>query len=75
MPGDLSEKVFDVLRNASQPLSIDAVRYRTEIRSWDKARALLLELLYEKKIEGIKTSKSWIFWLEPREVREVASTS
>ena len=75
MSEDLSAKVLDVLRNASQPLSIDAVRYRTEIRSWDKARALLLELLYEKNVVGIKSSKSWIFWLEPREVREVASTS
>ena len=63
MSGDTSVSVLRVLGEASQPLSIDAVRWRAGIKSWDSARALLFELVIDGRIRGIKTSKGWVFWL------------
>jgi len=32
--------------------------------TWSIAKAALLELLLEGKVEGMKTTKSWVFWIE-----------
>lgn len=53
-------RLLKLLEEAQRPVSVDYVAYNLGI-SWVTAKALLLELVLEGKIEGIKTTKSWIF--------------
>jgi len=48
--------------NSTQPLSVDAIAHITDLH-WLTAKALLLELMAEGKIVGMKTSKAWVFGL------------
>jgi hypothetical protein len=50
------------LAAASQPLDVERIRVKSNIANWQTALKHCLELLHEGKIQGIKTSKSWIFW-------------
>lgn len=43
-------------------MDVENVRVSTKIGSWVTAKTTLLELLNEGRINGQKTSKSWIFW-------------
>jgi hypothetical protein len=45
------------------PVSIDFVAFNLNL-SWVTARALLFTLALEGKLKCMKTSKSWVFWLE-----------
>ena len=65
------KNVLSVLKVSSQPLSIDAVRFRSRIPSWSTARATLLELLVAGQIKGMKTSKSWVFWMRGSESEDI----
>ena len=67
------KNVLNVLKVSSQPLSVDAVRFRSKIPSWSTARAALLELLADGQIRGMKTSKSWVFWMPRSESEGVRS--
>jgi hypothetical protein len=49
------------------PVSIDFVAFNLNL-SWVTARALLFTLALEGKLKCMKTSKSWIFWLEKESV-------
>ena len=55
------EEILNVIQKADRPLSIENVRTRVGIKIWETAKALLLELLVEGKILGLKTGKSWVF--------------
>jgi hypothetical protein len=41
---------------------VEKIRVECEIGNWQTALKHCLELLYDGKIQGIKTSKSWIFF-------------
>ena len=56
------EKVLGLLETSDIPLAIESVRKYCGIGSWVTAKSILLELLLEKRVSGIKTSKSWVFW-------------
>ena len=43
------------------PLGIETIRKKTGIRVWETAKAILLELVVEGRIAGMKTGKSWVF--------------
>jgi hypothetical protein len=57
-------RTIEVLKAAEMPLDIENVRRRAGIRNWQTAKALLFELLARGNVSAIKTSKSWIFWVE-----------
>lgn len=57
-----AQKVLKALQVATQPVSIQWVAWKTGLH-WQVTRAILFELLASKIITGMKTSKSWIFWL------------
>ena len=61
------ERIIDVLKDAKAPQSVEAVRAAAGLGSWEAAKALLLELLVEERIKGMRTSTSWIFWLDTPE--------
>jgi hypothetical protein len=48
--------------NSPQPLDVEKIRVACGIGNWQTALKHCLELLYDEKIRGIKTSKSWVFW-------------
>jgi hypothetical protein len=55
------ECLLKTLREANEPLAIETLRVISGIKCWETAKALLLELVMEGKVVGLKTSKSWIF--------------
>jgi len=55
------DSVLKVIREADMPLGIETIRKKTGIRVWETAKAILLELVVEGKIAGMKTGKSWVF--------------
>jgi hypothetical protein len=54
------KKILDIVSKGSQPVSIDAVAHMAHVH-WLTAKAILMELVAERKITGFKTSKSWVF--------------
>lgn len=58
------EKILGIIQQAEQPLDPENIRIKAGIANWQTALKHLLELKIEGQIEGIKTSKSWIFWLK-----------
>jgi hypothetical protein len=51
-----------LLAKNSRPLHVEKIRKACHMGNWQTALKHCLELLYEGKIQGIKTSKSWLFW-------------
>ena len=60
-------KALEALQRVKNPQTIEAVRVAASIGNWETAKAILLELLAEGKIKGMRTSSSWVFWLESPE--------
>jgi len=56
------EAILQLLTVAEQPLDVEKIRVGCAIGNWQTALKHCLELLYDGKIQGIKTSKSWIFF-------------
>lgn len=50
-------------------MDVENVRLKSNIKSWVTSKSILLELLVEGKIQGQKTTKSWIFW-NPKKANE-----
>jgi hypothetical protein len=59
--GKYRETILSVVLNADHPLGIETIRRESGIKVWETAKALLLELIIEGKISGMKTGKSWVF--------------
>lgn len=57
------EKIIQTLENAVEPLDIEKIRVEAGIGNWNTALKHCLELVIARKIKGMKTSKSWIFWI------------
>lgn len=64
MESDYPEKIIKILTEATEPLDIEKIRVGAGIGNWNTALKHCLELLLAKKIQGQKTSKSWIFWVD-----------
>jgi len=55
------ENILKALQEANRPLGIDTIRAKAGIKAWETTKAILLELMAEGKIVGMKTGKGWIF--------------
>jgi hypothetical protein len=64
---EYEKKLVLLLKTVKNPVSIDFVAFNLNL-SWVTARALLFTLALEGKLKCMKTSKSWIFWLEKESV-------
>lgn len=62
MESSYKEKILAMLEQATKPLDIEKIRTRCGIGNWNTALKHCLELLVERRINGQKTTKSWIFW-------------
>jgi len=58
---DYAKAILQVLGRAPHPMDVEKIRVACKIGNWQTALRHCLELLHEGRIEGTKTSKSWIF--------------
>ena len=62
------EKIVDFLSHVTEPTDIEKIRVEAGIGNWNTALKHCLELYIKKRICGTKTSKSWVFWIEKKEI-------
>jgi predicted ArsR family transcriptional regulator len=62
------EKIIDLLKETEIPCSIDFVAHNIGI-AWGTARAILLNLVIDGRVQTQKTTKSLIFYLEKGAVK------
>jgi len=56
----LETQTLGLVNAAELPVTVDYVSRKLGV-AWDTARALLLGLACQEKIQALKTMKSWIF--------------
>lgn len=56
------KKILDFLDEALQPQDVEKIRTACGIGNWNTALKHCLELHIEGRLQGQKTSKSWVFW-------------
>ena len=59
------EKIRDVLAESTMPMDVENVRSGAGLKNWESTKALLLEMVLQGNILGEKTTKGWIFWVDP----------
>ncbi len=57
------EKIIEFLSTKEDPQAVETIRANVGISHWSAVLAHCLELCIAGKIKGMKTSKSWVFWL------------
>jgi len=72
---DYKTRILRFLAKSAQPMDVENIRVACEIGNWETALRHCLELQHEAKIRGIKSSKSWIFWIEPSDKKSSGSPS
>lgn len=63
------EKIIKTLGQAG-PLDVEKIKELAGIGNWNTCLKHCLELLIVGKIQGMKSSKSWIFWLDNASVSD-----
>ena len=63
MKNNYDEKITRALEKTDVPMDIEKIRVEVGIGHWNTALKHCLELLVAGKINGLKTSKSWVFWI------------
>jgi hypothetical protein len=61
---DYKNAILQQLASARQPLDVEKIRVACKIGNWNTALKHCLELQYEGRIQAVKSSKSWIFWIK-----------
>ena len=69
---ELKTKILRFITEEARPVDVEKIRVACNIGNWNTALKHCLELLIQGKIEGQKTSKSWIFWIDNRKGGESA---
>jgi hypothetical protein len=59
------ERIRDVLAESTMPMDVENVRSGAGLKNWESTKSILLEMVLQEKIHGQKTTKGWIFWVEP----------
>jgi len=59
---EYKEKIREVLWESSRPMDVEKIRVACGIGNWETAAKHCLELLWDEKIRGVKTSNGWVFW-------------
>jgi hypothetical protein len=62
MENGYDKRILEVLESANRPTDIEKIRLEVGIGNWNTALVHCLGLLLAKKINGMKTTKSWVFW-------------
>lgn len=75
MPMEIRKSIYKVVRKAEQPIDPENIAKKVNV-GWGTALRYALELVILGEIQGVKTTKSWVFWFDPsncsnREARKV----
>jgi hypothetical protein len=62
LENNYDQKIIKLLERSTTPMDVEKIRIDANIGNWNTALKHCLELLVSKKINGQKTSKSWVFW-------------
>jgi hypothetical protein len=46
-------------------MDVENVRLGAGLKNWESTKSILLEMVLQGVIQGQKTTKSWIFWINP----------
>jgi hypothetical protein len=65
----IKNKIIKCLAKTETPQGVENIRVACNIGNWNTALKHCLELLIQEKINGQKTSKSWIFWIDHPQTR------
>jgi hypothetical protein len=68
LDNNYDQKIVQTLEKTAQPLDIEKIRIAAGIGNWNTALKHCLELMLNRKIEGQKTSKSWVFWCKNKQI-------
>jgi len=60
---DIGKRVLETVGKASMPVSVEYIAQRVNV-GWGTALRYALELVAAGKIKGMKTTKSWVFWIQ-----------
>jgi CRISPR/Cas system-associated endonuclease Cas3-HD len=63
----LRAKVLAVVNESERPVDITYVASKLSL-TWPTTRVLLLELVTEKKLYGLRTSSAWVFYSNRKQV-------
>jgi len=58
---DLRGAILNVLRESDILLDVENIRVKAGLKNWESTKAILLELVLDRKIQGHRTSKGWVF--------------
>jgi len=61
---ETKQRILNCLKKTKIPLGVENIRVACSIGNWNTALKHCLELMFEGKIRGLRTSKGWIFWIE-----------
>lgn len=64
--GDYPDSILGFLQTTDHPVDVEKIRKHCGIGNWNTCLKHCLELLLSGKLNGQKTTKSWVFWGENR---------
>jgi hypothetical protein len=64
---DYKRAILRSLQRYEEPCDIESIRRDAGIGNWNTALKHLLEMYISGDVEGLKTSKSWVFWINRAE--------
>ena len=59
---DIRRKVLALLRRYEQPCDVEKIRREAGIQNWNSVLRHCLELYMDGEVNGLKTSRGWVFW-------------
>lgn len=62
------DRILDIISRSETPIDVEKIKEYAGIGNWNTCLKHCLELLIAGKIQGVKSSKSWIFWLHNTKV-------
>jgi hypothetical protein len=66
MENNYAKLIVSFIKKAEEPQDIEKIRVACGIGNWNTALKHCLELMLAGRIQGQKTSKSWIFWVSKK---------
>jgi hypothetical protein len=69
---ETKKRIINCLNATKMPQGVENIRVACNIGNWNTTLKHCLELLLQEKINGQKTSKSWIFWInQPQTTQKI----
>jgi hypothetical protein len=59
------QKIKQVLTETKIPMDVENIREQSGLKNWESTKSILLEMVLQGSILGQRTTKGWIFWVNP----------